>query len=333
MFDDGARDHAPDRERGKRDQHYQPIAASRGHLHRDERGDDHHRLRDHDRGRREHRRITLAAANHRKPIEWQHRAVAEVKAGKRGCEDQHRLVAQQRSETLGLTSLGFAVIIPLQPACGSVIDRTLGNHQDPNDREHAEPCRQKEDRRHAELPPEPTGEPGADHVAGVVPRLVAAVLGVEASLPDDAEGHAGDRRTNRGACDGGRNLARRHDPTSLREKYQEGGGDRANAGYDHDQPLFLGVIYESARRRGHHHAGDAAQRHDGADRSGRPPLLLQEYAEKRANARLHVRHEEVERLKGAARLLLLVRPSARARCRMCDACHACSSCSRGSVAG
>jgi len=49
----------------------------------------------------------------------------------------------------------------------------------------------------------------------------------------------------------------------------------------------------ASRGRGQH-AGDAAQRHDGPDRIRMPAVRLQENAEKRPDARLHVRHEEVQ---------------------------------------
>jgi hypothetical protein len=53
----------------------------------------------------------------------------------------------------------------------------------------------------------------------------------------------------------------------------------------------------SAPAGAHQHAGDAADGHDRADRPAAPMMRQQEHGQKRADARLHVGHEEIQRLK------------------------------------
>ena len=60
---------------------------------------------------------------------------------------------------------------------------------------------------------------------------------------------------------------------------------------------MAGAVDQSAKGRRHHHAGHAAQGHDGPNRAARPMMRKQKDTQKWANAGLHVRHKEVERFK------------------------------------
>ena len=86
----------------------------------------------------------------------------------------------------------------------------------------AEQRGQQQHRRKAEHPAEQPGQPGADHVAGMVERLVMSVLPVEPGLANHAERDAGDRRSDRRTGDRGRDLRQRHQPETLRQQYDAG---------------------------------------------------------------------------------------------------------------
>ena len=124
-----------------------------------------------------------------------------------------------------------------------------------------------------------------------------AVLLVEAGLSDDAERDAVHRRPDRRPGDRRRDLRRRNEPELLRQQNEERGENRADAGHDDIGALVGGRIDERSGGRRHDHAGDAADRHHRADEPALPAMREQEHPEKRANSRLHVGHEEVERLK------------------------------------
>ena len=170
------------------------------------------RLRDDDGDRR--RKLAGSpcfVASDGQAIERQHRAVAEMEAGERGRQDQQRLAFQQHPEAAGLA----VVVAFLEAARRLVVDGAGGNQQDRNDRQHAEYGRQPEHRGEAELPAEKAGQAGADHVAGMIERLIASVLPIEAGLPHDAERHARHRRPDRRARDRGRDLRERDQPKTL----------------------------------------------------------------------------------------------------------------------
>ncbi|PAV66038.1 hypothetical protein WR25_16206 [Diploscapter pachys] len=136
ILDDRASEKPAERQRRKRIQQDEPIAAPRRDLHRDDAGRDHHRLRDDDRGRGEQRRISLARANDRQRIQRQHPAIAEVEAGERQCQDQHRLVAHQDLEAFGLAAV-LPFVALFQATCRLMVDRPFGDREDGDDREHA----------------------------------------------------------------------------------------------------------------------------------------------------------------------------------------------------
>ena len=69
-----------------------------------------------------------------------------------------------------------------------------------------------------------------------------------------------------------------------------------DAGNDDVEPLARSCIDQRAGGRGHDHARDAADRHDSANQTALPIMREQVHAEERSNARLHVRHEEIQRL-------------------------------------
>ena len=83
---------------------------------------------------------------------------------------------------------------------------------------------------------------------------------------------------------------------------------RADAGDDDIEPLARGGVDERAGRRGHQHAGDAADGHDRADQPALPAVRQQEHAEERADAGLHVGHEEVQ-TRSSARMAHVPWPS------------------------
>jgi hypothetical protein len=125
-----------------------------------------------------------------------------------------------------------------------------------------------------------------------------ANLPVEAGLPHDAERHSGHGGTNRSTCDGSRDLRNRHQPEILRQKDDSGRDHGADAGNDHVKPFSFARINQGAHRRGHQHSRDAADRHHRSDQPTLPAVRQEKDTEKRANACLHVGHEEVQREKG-----------------------------------
>ena len=195
-----------------------------------------------------------------------------------------------------------------------------GDHQHGRDRHDAEQARQPEHGREAEAPAEQAGQRGPHHVARMVEGLVAAVLPVEAGLAHHAERDAHDGRPDGGARDRGGDLGRGHEPELLRQQDQRRSRDGADARHHHEEALVARCVDERAGRRRHDHAGDAADRHHGADEPAPPAVREQEDAEERADAGLHVGHEEVEAHQGpeAPRPLPHVRP-AHARCSRCRA--------------
>jgi hypothetical protein len=206
------------------------------------------------------------------------------------------------------TSLAVALVRAEAPR-RVVIDGLARDHQHRSDGEDAKRRRQPEDGDETELPAEETGERRARHVAGVVERLVAAVLAVEALLPGDAEGDPGDGGADGGAGDGGGDLGAGDNPEVLRHPDQSGRENGEDARNDHVKAFAFGGVHQRARRGGDDHAGDAAQRHHEPDGAGRPAPLLQEDAQKRADPRLHVGHEEVQRFqRRAGALLVRLRP-------------------------
>jgi hypothetical protein len=128
----------------------------------------------------------------------------------------------------------------------------------------------------------------------MVERLIAPVLAIEPLLSSDAERDAGDCGTAGGSSDGGGDLRPGDHPEILRHPNQRGGQHGEGARHDHVRALELGCVHQRARGCGDEHPGDAAQRHDTANGPGRPAPLLQEDAQKRADLRLHVGHEEVQ---------------------------------------
>ena len=78
-------------------------------------------------------------------------------------------------------------------------------------------------------------------------------------------------------------------------------------GTDHVQALAARRVDQRSRWRGHQHAGDAARGHHRADPAALPAVGEEEDAEERADARLHVRHEEVQGEQGCEGSLLGLR--------------------------
>jgi hypothetical protein len=119
-----------------------------------------------------------------KPVERQHRAVAEMKAGQRSGKDQQRLAFEKHRDTADLG--GLVAIFP-EAAGFIVINSGAWNHQHRSDGENAEQGGEPEHRGKAELPSQQAGQTGAHHVAGVIERLIMSNLPVETGLTHDAE--------------------------------------------------------------------------------------------------------------------------------------------------
>ena len=268
--DEGRSDHATDRQDEEGGEDDEPVTARLGAAHRDDRRADHHALRDDDHRCREDRGIALCL-RHRERVKRQHRTIAEMEEGERSGQDQQRLAAKEDTKAIGFS--GIAAGIPgavLQPARRPMVDLVFGDHQHRDDREHPEQRGEHEHRAEAKFPAEKTGQPGTDHIARVIPRLVTAVLAIESALPREAERDPRDGRADRRAGDRGRDLRRGHDPEVLREPDQRRCEHGENAGDDHRQALLRRCVDQRAGRRGHQHAGHPADRHDGADRARRP---------------------------------------------------------------
>jgi len=77
-------------------------------------------------------------------------------------------------------------IVFLAAARGPVIDRLRGNYEHAGNRDCAEYRRQHEHCEIAVFPTEITGQRCTDQVSGMVERLIAAVLLIEAALFNDA---------------------------------------------------------------------------------------------------------------------------------------------------
>jgi hypothetical protein len=122
-----------------------------------------------------------------------------------------------------------------------------------------------------------------------------ADLAVEPGLTHDSERNArhggSDCRTGDRRCD----LRHRHQPEVLRNQDQTGCGHRADTWDDHVELLASGRIDQRTCRRGHQHAGYAADRHHRSDQPALPAMRQQKDTEKGTDARLHVGHEKVQR--------------------------------------
>jgi hypothetical protein len=224
-----------------------------------------------------------------------------MEAGQRRRQDQHRAVAEQHPETLCLIVTG---LLCFKAARCAMVDGALGDRQNRGDGQHTEDGGKIEDRHHAKAPAQIARQACPHHIAGMIPGLIASVLRVEAALPHDAQRHTRHRRADGGPGDCRGDLADGHDRRRLRQQDEKGGQHGADAGDDHHQPLFLGMVDEGAGWHRHDHAGHAPGGHHRADGAGGPSALLQKNAQKRADPRLHVGHEEIEGLQRGLRLAL-----------------------------
>ena len=135
-----------------------------------------------------------------------------MKTGQRRGQNQKRPAFEQHGEAADLA--GF-ILGPVEPARLIVIDRGARDHQDRNDRQDAEGGGQPQHGGESEPPSEQARQSGANHVAGMVERLIMAVLPIETGLANDAERHAGHGRADRRASDRGGDLGQRHQPKVL----------------------------------------------------------------------------------------------------------------------
>lgn len=67
------------------------------------------------------------------------------------------------------------------------------------------------------------------------------------------------------------------------------------SGDDDEGAFVIRGIDQRTRRRRHDHAGDPANSHHRADQAALPAMREQKDAEERANARLEIGHEKIER--------------------------------------
>jgi hypothetical protein len=148
----------------------------------------------------------------------------------------------------------------LQPARGAVVDRAFGDRQHRDDRDNAKRGGEEEDCRHAKAPAEPARQAGADHVAGVVPRLVAPFWALKPrwrTTPSVIPATAGPIAAPAIAVA----TAAGDNHEGLRPQQQERGQHRADAGDHHHPALVRRVIDERAGGNGHCHAGNPAGGH------------------------------------------------------------------------
>lgn len=173
-----------------------------------------------------------------------------------------------------------------------MVNGGLGNEEGREDGCASEGNSPPEDGRQAISRPHEGGDSGAGHHAGVIEGLVDAVPLVEARLPRHAQRQGRHDGQGHDAGDGGGDLAEEDDPHDGPQQDDERGqGDDEEARHD-DPPLVPAVVDEGAQggvgRQGH----DAADGGDGAAQPRSPALLLEEDAQERAQALLHVSHEE-----------------------------------------
>ena len=228
-------------------------------------------------------------------VERQHRAIAQMEEAERRSERPiAACIRQQHAESLRLVAV-LAVL--LQAARDTVVDRLAGNVST----EAIESTPKAAASQNTAAKPNPQPSKPDRPAPTILPAWLNAWLRpfcrLKPAWPDHAEGDAGDRGADGRAGDRGRHLRARDEPEFCDSRISRRRQNRTDAGHDHVEALARGGVHQRAGGRGHRHSGDAAERHHRPIATALPAMREQEDPEKRADAGLHVRHEEIQRVK------------------------------------
>ena len=210
-----------------------------------------------------------------------------------GGENEQPPVSQKRLQALGGRALLLAAC--LEATRHLMIDIGRADQSEGDERADCHDRHQDEHRRKPIPIAEQSRESGGHDIAAMVPGLVAPELEGKAGLADETERQRGDGRADGRARNAGRDLGggdHRHGRDEENEQRGEDGKHRADR---HHRSLGAGRIRKRPERRRGEHAGNAAHRHDVADRRRAPSFADQEDAEKRAEAVANVGEKEVQR--------------------------------------